>query len=113
MWGSVRHATGSGTPPPPTHTHTHSGIAVHQGWCCGRTVGPFAAVWMVCVRWGGRDVLQRPYTAGGGVPPLTPLPPPPPPLPMFEADSQDFASAPSVPRGFMLQTFSPAFGGGP
>ena len=38
-----------------------------------------------------RDVLERPYTVGGGgVPPLDPLPPfrppPPPPLPMFEAD---------------------------
>ena len=36
----------------------------------------------------------------GGAPP-----PPPPFLPMFEADSQSFASAPSVPRGFRLQTF--------
>ena len=55
------------------------------------------------VDWGvGRGVLERPCTAGGwGVPPLPdPLPPPPPPLPMFEADSQSFASAPSVPRGF-------------
>ena len=29
---------------------------------------------------------------------------------MFEADSQRFASAPSVPRGFTLQNFRPAFG---
>ena len=60
------------------------------------------------------DVLERPYTAGGGgvpPPPLDPPPPPPPPLPMFEADSQHFASAPSVPRGFKLQNFGPAFGG--
>ena len=37
-----------------------------------------------------------------------PLPrrgPPPPPLPMIEADSQNVASAPSVPRGFKLQNF--------
>ena len=52
-----------------------------------------------------RDVLERPYTVGGA------LPPPPPPLPMFEADSQKFASAPSVPRGFKLKNFGPAFGG--
>ena len=37
--------------------------------------------------------------------------PPRPPLPMFEADSQIFASAPSVPRGFTLQIFRPPFGG--
>ena len=30
---------------------------------------------------------------------------PPPPLPMFEADSQNFASAASVPRGFKLPNF--------
>ena len=55
------------------------------------------------------DVLERPYTAGGqGVPP--PRPPPPPPLPMFEADSQNFASAPSVPRGFKLKDIWPTFG---
>ena len=30
---------------------------------------------------------------------------PPPPLPMFGADSQTFASAPSVPRGFTLNNF--------
>ena len=67
------------------------------------------------------DVLERPYTAGGGVyppPPYTPPPPPllirshtPPPLPMFAADSQNFASAPSVPRGFKLQKVWPAFSG--
>ena len=44
-----------------------------------------------------------------GVPPAAP--PLPPPLPMFEADIQTFASAPSVPRGFTLQNFRPAFGG--
>ena len=49
---------------------------------------------------------QGPYTAGGG----GGTPPPPPPLPMLEADSQNFASAPSVPRGFKLQKFRPAFG---
>ena len=38
-------------------------------------------------------------TAGGGGVPPPPDPPPPPPLPMVEADSQTFASAPSVPRG--------------
>ena len=43
-------------------------------------------------------------------PPQTPLPPPLP-LPMFEADSQNFASAPSAPGGFKLEKFWPAFGG--
>ena len=38
-------------------------------------------------------------------------PPPPPRLPMFEADSQNFASAPSVPRGFELKNSGPGFGG--
>ena len=58
-------------------------------------------------------VLERPYTVGrgGGYPPWSPPSPPPPPLPMFEADSQDFASAPSVPRGFTLQNSRPAFDG--
>ena len=41
-------------------------------------------------------------TGGGGDPP---------PLLMFEADSQNFASAPSVPRGFTLQNVWPPFGG--
>ena len=53
---------------------------------------------------GRSDVLEPPYTAGGaggGYPPL-------PPLPMFEADSQNFSS---VPRGFTLKIFWPAFGG--
>ena len=66
------------------------------------------------------DVLERPYTVGGGgVPPLTPPtslpfdPHPPPPLPMFEADSQNFASAPSVKRGFTLQNFSALLRRGP
>ena len=36
---------------------------------------------------------------------------PPPPLPMFEADSQNFASTPSAPRAFKLENFRPAFGG--
>ena len=44
------------------------------------------------------------------LPPLGP-PPPLPPLVMFEADSQNFASAPSVPRGFKFQNLWPAFGG--
>ena len=55
------------------------------------------------------DVPGRPYPAGGGGGGRAP--PPSPPLPMFEADSQTFASAPSVPRGFTLQNFRPAFGG--
>ena len=67
------------------------------------------------VRRGGglfRDVSDRPYTVGGGgiPPPWTPLPPPPP-LSMFDADSQNFASAPSAPRGFKLKDIWPAFGG--
>ena len=64
-----------------------------------------------CLRDVGSDVLERPYTAGGGGAPPPLDPPPPPPLPMFEAGSQSFASAPSVPRGFTLQNFWPAFGG--
>ena len=32
---------------------------------------------------------------------------------MFEAGSQNFASAPSVPRGFKLKNFRPSFGGDP
>ena len=36
-------------------------------------------------------------------PPLAP--PPPTPLPIFEADSQNFAWAPLAPRGFKLQKF--------
>ena len=52
---------------------------------------------------------------GAGVPgdPHYPPSPPPPPLPMFEADSRNFAPAPSVPRGFTLQNFRPAFRWGP
>ena len=42
---------------------------------------------------------------GGTPPPLRP--PPPPPLPMFEADSQNFALAPSVPRGLKLESCGP------
>ena len=59
----------------------------------------------------GRDVLEGAVhrRRRGGAPPLDP--PPPPPLPMFEAESQSFASVPSVPRGFTLQKFRPAFGG--
>ena len=38
-------------------------------------------------------------------------PPPPPPLPMFEADSHNFALVPSVPRGLKLKIFWPAFDG--
>ena len=53
------------------------------------------------------DVLDRLCAVGGGgVPPHgppPPIPPPPPPIPMFEADSPNFALAPSVPRGFTLQ----------
>ena len=46
-----------------------------------------------------RDVLERPYTGGGGgVAPACP----PPPLPMFEADGQNFASA---LRGLRLKIF--------
>ena len=41
---------------------------------------------------------------------LGPPPPPTPPLPMFEADSQNFASVPSVSRGFEPKKFRPAFG---
>ena len=55
-----------------------------------------------------RNVLEGPYVGGGGVTPPPPLDPPPP-LPMFEADSQNFASAPSAPRGFKLKR--PSFGG--
>ena len=66
--------------------------------------------WLVTPEGGGgypSYVLERPYTVGVGVgcPPLDP--PPPPPLPIFEADRQNLASAPSVPRGFTLQNFGP------
>ena len=46
----------------------------------------------------------------GGLPPprLDPSPPHPPPIPVFEADSQNFAL---VPRGFTLQNLRPPFGG--
>ena len=46
----------------------------------------------------------------GGYPPCW-TPPPPPPLPMSEADSQNFASVLSGPRGFKLRTVRPALGG--
>ena len=52
---------------------------------------------------------RTPEEEGGYPPP--PGPPSPPPFPTFEADSQNFASAPSVPRGFKRQNFLPAFGG--
>jgi len=53
-----------------------------------------------------RDVLERPYTVGGVG--FNPPPPPPPLLPMYKADSQNLASAPSAPRGFELKNFRPA-----
>ena len=72
---------------------------VHRGYAdSGAAVG----------RGRGSDVLERPYTAGGGGGGVTPPLPPPPPLPMFEADSQNFAS---VPRGLKLKICLPAFGG--
>ena len=37
--------------------------------------------------------------------------PPPPPLPMFEADSHNFASVPLLPRGLKLQSFRGTIGG--
>ena len=89
-----------------------------------RARGPRAAAagraGLGCVGGGGgtgSDVVERPSTVAGGAvpPPWTPLSPPPPPprpppppLPMFEADSQRFAS---VPRGFKLQNIRPALGG--
>ena len=55
-----------------------------------------------------------PEEEGGLTPPPSRAPsPPPPPLPMCEADSQYFASAPSVPSGFKLQNFRPGTIGGP
>ena len=54
-----------------------------------------------------RGVLER-LTAGGGPPP--PLDLPPPALPVFQPN---FASVPSVPRGFKLKEFRPALGGDP
>ena len=53
----------------------------------------------------------RTVGGAGGYPLLDP--PPPPPLPMFEADSQNFASVPSVPRGFKLEKFLGWITGGP
>ena len=80
----------------PVKEHQPDGMS-HGGSGKGaHTSGPFLAV------------LERPYTVGGGggkPPPGPPSPPPPPsPLPMFEADSQNCASAPSVPRGFTLKS---------
>ena len=67
-------------------------------WWWGQWSGDVRSVCVcVCVchrgRGGGREVLERPYTGGGGStpPPWTPLLPP---LPMFEADSHNFASVP-------------------
>ena len=66
----------------PVTTGVPPGAAARPLGCCQEMGGG-----------GGRNVVERPYAGGGGgVPP--PLdPPPPPPLPMFEADSQSFASA--------------------
>ena len=73
------------------------------GWAGGEGAGPSS------------DVFERPYTVGGRggypPPPLDPPSPRPPPLPMFEADSQNFASEPLAPRRYKLQFFWPAFGG--
>ena len=44
------------------------------------------------------NVLERLYTVGGAPPPPRPPSPNPPPLPMFEANSQNFALAPRVGR---------------
>ena len=58
-----------------------------------------------------RDGLERPCTVGGGGLPPSWIPlTSPSPLPMFQADSQNFASPPSVPRGFKLKKCWPAFG---
>ena len=57
-----------------------------------------------------RDVLEWPYTVGGGGR-TPPRPPPPPPLPMFEADSQNFASAPLAPRGCKFEFLGPPSAG--
>ena len=59
---------------------------------------------------GGQGCMRRAVHCRrrGGTPPG---PPPPPPLPMFEAASQNFPSAPPAPRGFKLKNFRPAFGG--
>ena len=56
-----------------------------------------------------RPTKERPYTVGGGGVPPPPGPPSPPPLPILEADSHNFASAPLAPRGFKHSP--PTFGG--
>ena len=64
----------------------------------------------VCVprrgmHWNGRTPEEE---EGGG---YLPGPPPPPLLPMFGADSQNFASAPSVSRGLSFKIFGPPSAG--
>ena len=77
-------------------------MTLHIGWPCHMTCTPQVL---------DGDVLERPCTVGGGGVSPPPQTPPPPPLPMFGADRQNFASAPSVPRGFTLQTFGPPSAG--
>ena len=90
-----RTGTASAFPTPPPHT---GGDGV-GGW--GELGSRHTEGW-------SSDVLEPLYTVGGGGVPPPPRTPSPPPLPMFEADSQHFASA---PRGFLLKNFWPAFGG--
>ena len=58
--------------------------------------GPLPVMYYNDRRRRGRTSLETP-------PPLDP----PPPLPMFEADSQNLASAPLAPTAFKLNNFSP------
>ena len=63
-----------------------------------------APEWLQSSRPGMYSNGRKPQEEGG-------LAPPPPPFPMFEADSQNVASAPLASRRFKLQKFWPAFGG--
>ena len=99
----------------------HTRCTVHAGPCGSRRGGHWGRQQCGLIvgvgekggRGRRRDVLDRPYAAGGGgvTPPAPPPPPPPPPLPMFEADSQHFASAPSVPRALRIKIFGPPLAG--
>ena len=79
--------------PSPAHL-SNTIIGNRRRWQEERTVCEVGD-WQGCIR----TAVHR-SRKGGGMPP--PLDRPTPPLPMFEADSQNFASAPSVPRGFGL-----------
>ena len=96
-------AFGGGCPPPPTAPQTvEHPSGSHIGWRRPQ--------WMRSP--GAPPPPPRGMYGNGRTPRGEGGIPPPPPLPMFETDSQQFASAPSGPRGFTLQNVRPASGGG-